>query len=75
VKHAYIKFSSQEDSVQGFYELVTHSQCTCLTNDVYCVPWSSLQLLDAQQIQYTFASEEALTDAHPIWKVAETKSR
>lgn len=75
MKHAYIKFSSQEDSVQGFYQLVTHSQCTCLTNEVYCVPWSSLALLDAEQIQYTFATEEALTDAHPVWKVAEAKSR
>jgi hypothetical protein len=75
VKHAYIKFNSHEDSEQGFYELVTHSHCTCLSNDVYCVPWSSLALLDARKIQYTFATEEALTDAQPIWKVAEAKSR
>lgn len=75
MKHAYIKFNTHEDSVLGFNELITHSQCTCLSNEVYCIPWSSLALLDARKIQYSFATEEALTDAQPIWQIAETKSR
>lgn len=73
VKNAYIKFKTPEDSVRGFQELVTHSRCTCLSNDIYCVPWDSLPLLDACQIEYTFATEDALTDAHPIWNIADSK--
>jgi hypothetical protein len=63
--------------VMGFYELVTRSefQFTCLSNDIFCVPWSSLELLDKHQVQYTFATEEALTNAQPIWNIAEARSR
>jgi hypothetical protein len=75
VKNAYIKFDSHEDRILGSYELVTNSHFTYLSNDIFCVPWSSLATLDGLQIKYTFATEEALTNAQPIWNVAETRSR
>ncbi|MEO7719190.1 MAG: hypothetical protein ABIY70_23575 [Capsulimonas sp.] len=75
VRNAYIKFLSNEDSVLGFYELVTHSQVTRLSNDIYCVPWSSLAILDSRQVEYSFATEEDLTNAHPIWGFAAAKTR
>ena len=75
LRNAYIIFQSREDSVFGFYSLVTHSQVTRLSNDVFCVPWSSLQMLDERQVQYRFATEDDLTDAHPIWIVSESKPR
>jgi hypothetical protein len=64
-----------DDSMRGCHELVTHSQVTHLSNDVYCVPWDSLTLLSAQQVEYTFATDEDLANAHPIWNFAEDRSR
>ncbi|MGO8672394.1 MAG: hypothetical protein ACLQVD_13650 [Capsulimonadaceae bacterium] len=75
MKNAYIKFNTPDDAVLGFNELIKHSHCTCLSNDIYCVPWTSLALLDEHQIHYTFASEEAITDAQPLWNIAQSKPR
>lgn len=73
MRNAYIKFATREDGIVGFYELIAHSEVTCLTNEIYCIPWSSLAILDERQINYTFATEDALTNASPVWNVADSK--
>jgi hypothetical protein len=70
VRNAYIKFCTGEDRALGCEALIAHSHVSRLSNDVYCVPWSSLALLDTREVEYTFANEDDLTNARPIWKVA-----
>jgi len=70
LKNAYIKFRTAEDRLLGFDELITHSPVSRLSNDIFCIPWRSLSLLDALQVAYTFANEDDLTNAQPIWRFA-----
>ena len=70
MRNAYIKFQTGEDSALGCETLIAHSRVSRLSNDVYCIPWSSLALLDDRCVGYTFASEDDLTNARPIWKIA-----
>ena len=70
MRNAYIKFCTATDRALGCEELITHSHVSRLSNDVYCIPWSSLALLDTREVEYTFANEDDLTNARPIWKVA-----
>ena len=75
MRNAYIKFRTSEDRTLGFEELVTHSPVSRLSNDIFCIPWRSLSLLDALQVNYTFANEEDLSNARPIWKFAAASVR
>jgi len=75
VRNAYIKFHTMEDRVTGFRELVAHSHVSRLSNDIFCIPWASLVLLDAQHVGYSFANEDDLTNARPIWNFAAAGSR
>ena len=70
MRNAYIKFRTVEDRVLGFQELVAHSPVSRLSNDVFCIPWGSLALLDALPVAYAFASEDDLTNAQPLWNFA-----
>jgi hypothetical protein len=70
VRNAYIKFRTVEDRTMGCDELIANSPVSRLSNDVYCIPWGSLTLLDAREIGYTFANQDDLTNARPIWKFA-----
>ena len=70
LRNAYIKFRSPEDSALGCNTLVAHSHVSRLTGDVFCIPWHSLELLDANQVAYSFATEDDLTNAHPVWNFA-----
>ena len=70
MRNAYIKFCTASDRALGCEALIAHSRVSRLSNDVYCIPWSSLALLDTRQVAYTFAGEDDLTNARPIWKVA-----
>jgi len=70
LRNAYIKFQSEQDGVLGCEKLVAHSPVSRLTNGVFCVPWGSLPLLDAMEIDYSFASETDLLHAHPVWNFA-----
>ncbi len=54
---AYIKFTSREDQVRGFYALATKAQVTSLPGGVYAVPWQALALLDEQHIAYRRATD------------------
>ena len=75
MRNAYIKFRSAKDSLRGCQELVAHSEVSRLSNDVFCIPWGSLALLDAQAVAYTFADEDDLTNARPIWNFAAAPAR
>jgi hypothetical protein len=75
VRNAYIKFPTKEDRALGFHELVTHSHISRLSNDIFCIPWGSLALLDARQVDYSFANEDDLANAQPIWNFADSKKR
>jgi len=70
LRNAYIKFRTAEDSLLGFEELIAHCSVSRLSNDVFCIPWRSLSVLDALQVAYTFANEDDLKNAQPIWKFA-----
>ena len=70
LRNAYIKFCTTEDRAQGCAELLPHSPVSSLSNDVFCIPWKSLLLLDARQVEYTFANEDDLSDARPVWNFA-----
>jgi hypothetical protein len=70
LRNAYIKFQTPEDRALGCAELTAHSPVSCLTGDIFCVPWNSLSLLEDSHVAYAFATQDDLTDAHPIWKFA-----
>ena len=70
LRNAYIKFRTAEDRTQGCEELLAHSAVARFSNDVFCIPWNSLCLLDARQIAYAFASQDDLTGARPVWNFA-----
>ena len=70
MKNAYIKFRTTEDRILGCEALMAHSRVSLLSNDVYCIPWGSLALLEAREIEYHFANQDDLTNARPIWKFA-----
>ena len=73
MKNAYIKFRTKEDSAIGFDELINHSPISRLSNDIFCIPWTSLEVLDARKVNYAFATDEDLRNAQPIWNFADTR--
>jgi hypothetical protein len=75
LRNAYIKFQTPEDRVLGCAELTAHSPVSRLTGDIFCIPWGSLSLLDARHVAYTFATEDDLTNAQPIWNFAAIPAR
>ena len=75
VRNAYIKFPTVEDCALGFQELLPQSPVSRLTGDVFCIPWGSLALLDARQVSYSFASQDDLTGAQPVWNFASAGAR
>ena len=75
MRNAYIKFRTVEDRALGFQELLPQSPVSRLTGDVFCIPWGSLALLDARQVAYSFANEDDLTGAQPVWNFAAVGTR
>lgn len=70
MRNAYIKFHSDTD-YQGVCEkLIAHSPVSRLSNGVFCVPWNALSLLDTNDVGYSFASEDDLAGAQPLWNFA-----
>ena len=67
MRNAYIKFRTADDASRGFDVLVAHGSISRLSNDIYCIPWDSLAVLDARAVAYGFASEDDLTSAQPLW--------
>ena len=60
----YIKFLSDEDRVQGFYELATRARIGSLPGQVYQVPIEALPLLEKQQINFRRATDDEVKAAH-----------
>ena len=67
MRNAYIKFRTAEDAARGFDALIAHGPVSRLSNDIYCIPWASLAVLDARAVAYGFASEDDLFSAQPVW--------
>lgn len=61
MKNTYIKFLTEEDRLQGFQELSARSQIIGLVEEIFCVPVSSLSVLDEHNICYALASNEEVT--------------
>jgi hypothetical protein len=60
----YIRFLSEEDRVQGFYELARRSRIASLPGQLYQVPLEALPLLESQQINYRRATDDEVKTAH-----------
>ncbi len=75
MRNAYIKFRTGKDSVVGCEKLIAHSDVSRLSGDIYCIPWISLGLLDACRVEYTFADQDDLTNARPLWNFAGASAR
>ena len=61
---AFIKSSTQDDRVRGFYELATRARVSSLPGEVYQVPIEALRLLEAQHIAYRRATDAEVKAAH-----------
>ena len=48
----FIKFSTHNDRVRGFYELATKARVGSFPDENYQVPAAALELLDNQKIAY-----------------------
>jgi hypothetical protein len=73
VRNAYIKFRTPKDSALGFSELVPHLHFSRLSNDIYCIPWDGVELLNSREIGYSFATEDDLVHARPLWNLSDGK--
>ncbi|MDQ2686681.1 MAG: hypothetical protein M3Y28_02320 [Armatimonadota bacterium] len=70
MKNAYIKFQCDSDYLGVCEKLSAHSSVSRLSNGVFCIPWNALPLLDTYEVGYSFASEDDLANAQPIWNFA-----
>lgn len=75
MRNAYIKFRTGKDRAVGCEELIAHSDVSRLSGDIYCIPWLSLGLLDACRVEYSFANQDDLTNARPLWNFAGASAR
>jgi hypothetical protein len=60
----FIKFSSQDDRIRGFYELATKARVGSFPNEIYQVPVESLKVLEDQRIAYRRATDAEVQAAH-----------
>jgi hypothetical protein len=60
----FIKFSTQDDRVRGFYALATKARIGSFPDEIYQVPVEALPLLDNQQIAYRRATDMEVKAAH-----------
>jgi hypothetical protein len=60
----FIRFSTQEDRVRGFYELATRAHISSLPGEVYQVPIGALRLLDDQHVAYRRATDDEVKAAN-----------
>ena len=61
---AFIRFTTPEDRVRGFYELATRSRLGSFPGEVYQVPVEALSLLDDQNFAYRRATDAETKAAH-----------
>jgi hypothetical protein len=60
----FIRFSTHEDRVRGFYELATRAHISSLPGELYQVPIDALRLLDDQHVAYRRATDDEVKAAH-----------
>ena len=59
-----ITFPSREDSIKGFYKLMTSGRVRCLPNDVYEISKGLLNILEDSNIPYKLLNESKVEDAN-----------
>ena len=64
MRSVFIRFSTQEDRVRGFYELATRAQVGSFPGEIYQVPIEALKLLDDRRIAYRRATDAEVKAAH-----------
>ena len=60
----YIKFLTEADRVQGFFELARRSRIGSLPGHIYQIPRETLQILDEIHNDYRRATDAEVKDAH-----------
>lgn len=60
----FIKFSTPDDRVRGFYELATKARIGSFPDEIYQVPVEALKILDDLHIAYRRATDVEVTAAH-----------
>jgi hypothetical protein len=60
----FIKFSTQDDRVRGFYAMATKARIGSFPHEIYQVPVEALPLLDNQQIAYERATDMVIKATH-----------
>jgi hypothetical protein len=64
MRSVFIRFSTQEDRVRGFYELATRARIASFPGEIYRVPVEALKLLNDRQIAYRPATGAEVKAAH-----------
>ncbi len=71
MKHAYIKFFSQEEKARGVQELSARTGVVSLDEEIFCIPVDSLAVLNDNKIGYQVASQEEVARAtQRVWRFA-----
>jgi len=71
MKNAYIKFLTDDDRREGFQTLSSLAQIISLSDEIFCIPISTLRLLDDHEIKYTHASSDEVTRTNlRTWRFA-----
>ena len=70
----FIKFSTPDDRVRGFYELATKARIGSFPDEIYQVPVEALKLLDGQSICYRRATDIENKAAHDQATLSEATS-
>ncbi len=60
----YIKFLTESDRANGYFELAKRSRIGSLPNQVYQIPFEGLKILEDCQINYRRATDAEVKDAH-----------
>ena len=60
----FIRFSTEDDRVRGFYELATKARVGSFPGEIYQVPLEALKLLDGQSIAYRRTTDVEVKAAH-----------
>jgi hypothetical protein len=60
----YIKFLSEADRANGFFELAKRSRVGSLPGQVYQVPVDALKMLEEMHIDYRRATDAEVKEAH-----------
>ena len=60
----YIKFTSESDEIEGFYELIAQTRVDSLPGEIFGFPSGDLHILKDKGINYTEASPEEVAESY-----------